>query len=112
MSDYEYPELIESLPDADIPFDGVKGKLLQGENGQVVFFDIEPIGKVAEHSHGAQWGTVISGEMELTIGGETATYRKGDTYYIPAGVLHSAVFNSPFKAIDFFEENDRYSAKA
>jgi len=29
--------------------------------------DIDPIGEVPPHSHGAQWGVVVEGEMELTI---------------------------------------------
>jgi len=106
-----YPELIQSLPDADIPFKGVKGKLLQGENQQAVFFEIDPIGDVAEHKHGAQWGVVFEGEMELTIGGETKTYRKGDQYYIPAGVLHSAVFKTKTFLMDIFEDKNRYLPK-
>ncbi|MCZ6694288.1 MAG: hypothetical protein O6939_10340, partial [Bacteroidetes bacterium] len=57
-----YPEMITKLPEADIPFDGVKGWLLQGNDNQVVFFDIAPIGEVAKHAHGAQYGLVIDGE--------------------------------------------------
>ncbi len=104
----KYPEMIRLLPDADIPFDGVHGKLLQGKDQQVVFFEIEPIGEVAEHKHGAQWGVVFEGEMELTIGGETKTYRKGDSYFVPAGVLHSAVFREKTYLMDVFADKDRY----
>ena len=42
--------------------------------------EIEPIGKVSEHTHSAQWGIVVEGEMELTIGGATKTYKKGDVF--------------------------------
>ena len=105
-----YPEIIAGLPEADIPFDGVKGRLLQGEDHQVVFFEIDPIGEVAPHSHGAQWGVVFEGEMELTIGDQTRTYRKGDRYYIPAGVIHSAVFKTKTWVMDFFADRNRYRA--
>ena len=64
-----YPEIISELPEADIPFNGVRGWLSQGKDHQIVFFEIEPIGEVAAHKHGAQWGAVFDGEMELTIGG-------------------------------------------
>ena len=67
-----FPDMIKELPEADIPFEGVSGHLLQGENQQAVFFEIEPIGEVAEHKHGAQWGVVFEGEMELTIGGSSS----------------------------------------
>ncbi|MDA3824039.1 MAG: cupin domain-containing protein [Bacteroidales bacterium] len=106
-----YPELINQLPEADIPFEGVSGRLLQGENQQSVFFEIEPIGKVAEHVHGAQGGVVFEGEMDLTIGGESKTYRKGDQYYIPAGVLHSAIFKTKTYLMDLFEDKNRYLQK-
>ncbi len=106
-----YPEIITQLPEADVPFKGLKGWILQGENQQTVFFEIEPIGDVAEHEHGAQWGVVLDGEMELTIGGERKTYRKGDTYFIPAHVLHSASFKKKTYVMDFFADKDRYKPK-
>lgn len=107
----EFPKMVSTLPVADIPMDGVLGKLLQGKDMQVVFFEIEPIGEIPPHTHGAQWGVVLEGQMELTIGGETRTYTKGDTYYIPAGVEHGATFKSHFKCIDLFADRDRYRTK-
>ena len=106
-----YPELIQQLPEADIPFNGVEGRLLQGPEHLAVFFEIEAIGEVAEHRHGAQWGVVFEGEMDLTINGETKTYKKGDQYYIPAGVLHSASFKKKTYLMDLFEDKDRYLPK-
>lgn len=106
-----YPDMIESLPDVDVPVEGVRGKLMQSKDRQVVFFEIEPIGAIPLHTHGAQWGIVVEGEMELTIGSETKTYGAGDSYYIPAGVEHGATFKTHFKAIDVFEEPDRYTAR-
>lgn len=106
-----YPPMINTLPEADIPFEGVKGRLFQGPDHQIVFFEIEPIGEVAPHSHGAQWGVVFEGEMDLTIDGVTSTYRSGDRYYIPAGVVHSARFNRKTHLMDFFADADRYRPK-
>lgn len=106
-----FPEMIREMPKADIPFKGVTGWISQSDNHQIVFMDIEPIGKVDEHKHAAQWGIVIDGEMELTIGGETKLYQKGDYYFIPEGVLHSAVFNKQTRVIDYFKEKGRYKAK-
>jgi quercetin dioxygenase-like cupin family protein len=107
-----YPESITSLPLADIPIDGVTGRLLQGPDSQVVFFDIEPIGVIPPHRHGEQWGLVVEGEMELTIGGETRTYRAGDSYHIPAGVVHGATFATRVRVIDFFADRERYRTRA
>ena len=106
-----FPQPITGLPEADVPFQGVKGWLSQGSDHQVVFFEIEAIGEVAPHTHGAQWGTVFKGEMDPTIGGITKTYQKGDTYFIPAGVEHAAVFRQKTWLMDFFAERQRYSVK-
>ena len=111
MADDFYPPEIRALPEADITFPGVRGWLLQGERSSVLFVDIAAIGQVPPHAHGAQWGVVLEGEMELTIGGQARTYRPGDHYYIPAGAVHSAVFKTRTFVIDFFAERDRYSPK-
>ncbi len=71
----DYPAMITDLPQADIPFEGVRGWLMQGPKQQLVFMDIAPIGSVPEHSHRAQFGVVLDGEMTLTIGGETKLLR-------------------------------------
>ena len=108
----EFPEFISSLPEIEVPLAGVRGRLLQGRDRQVVFFDIDPIGEIPPHSHGEQWGIVVEGEMELTIGGETRRYRAGDSYHIPAGTVHGARFLTHFRAIDVFADVGRYRAKA
>lgn len=107
MDDF-YPEMITSLPDIDIPLEGVRGKLLQAGDYQMAFFDIQPTAKVPAHSHDAQFGVMLDGEMDLTIGGETRTVKRGDTYFIPKGVEHSAVFRTRVLVMDLFAEPARY----
>jgi quercetin dioxygenase-like cupin family protein len=111
MSDSLFPEMITRLPEADIPVPGVRAWLLQAKDHQIAFFDIEPIGEIAPHSHGEQWGVVVEGEMELTISGETKRYGPGDSYHILPGAVHGAKFLSHFRAIDFFTDADRYKPK-
>jgi quercetin dioxygenase-like cupin family protein len=107
-----FPRLVTDLPEADIQFRGVRGWIAQGESHQIVFLEIEPSGEVSEHSHGSpQWGIVVEGKIELTIGGETRFYEKGDEYFIPAHTKHSAKFLSKFRSIDFFGEKMRYKPK-
>jgi quercetin dioxygenase-like cupin family protein len=107
-----YPTMITGLPEADIPFQGVRGWLSQAAGHQVVFMDISPIGFVAPHAHAEQWGIVVEGEMELTIGGTTRRYGPGESYYIPGGVEHAARFLSRVRVIDVFGEPERYQPKA
>ncbi|MCP4593626.1 MAG: cupin domain-containing protein [bacterium] len=104
--------MITHLPQADIPMAGVRGWLSQAADHQVVFLDIDPIGEVPPHQHGEQWGVVVEGEMELTIGGETRRHGPGDTYHIPAGVEHSARFLSHFRGIDVFADANRYKVRS
>src|SRR5262249_57775395 len=85
-----FPKVISTLPQADIAFKGVEGWLSQAKDHQLVFMDIAPIGEVAPHAHGAQWGIVVDGAMELTIGGKNHTYPTGDNYFIPQGTGHPA----------------------
>ena len=111
MNENAYPKVITRLPKVDINLDGVRGWLSQAKDHQVVFWDIDPIGEIPRHSHGEQWGIVVEGEMDLTIGGQTKRYRAGDSFHIPAGVEHGATFLTHFRAIDFFAEVDRYQAR-
>jgi quercetin dioxygenase-like cupin family protein len=106
-----FAEMIRNLPEIDIPVEGVRGWLLQGENSQIVFFDIQPVGEIPLHKHGAQWGIVVEGEMDLTIGDDTKRYKKGDWYYIPSGTMHGAKFATRVHVIDVFEDTDRYQPK-
>ncbi|UCE05640.1 MAG: hypothetical protein JSW07_18900, partial [bacterium] len=64
----KFPEFIQNLPEADLPVDGIRGWLLNSENGQVLFLKVDEEAIISEHKHGDQWGIVIEGEMELTIG--------------------------------------------
>ena len=106
-----YPAMIRNLPEIDIPLEGVRGWLFQSTDKQIVLFDIQPVGKVPPHCHCSQWGVVFGGEMSLTIGEKTRIYRKGDWYYIPEGVVHSATFLSRVQVMDIFDAPDRYSIK-
>ncbi|MCD4819504.1 MAG: cupin domain-containing protein [Candidatus Cloacimonetes bacterium] len=106
-----FPDLIRNLPEADISFEGIQGWISQGEEHQIVFFDIEPVGVVPKHSHCAQWGTVLEGEMQFTIAGVTKIYKKGDSYFIPEGVVHSASFTKRTWVMDFFADKARYKLK-
>jgi quercetin dioxygenase-like cupin family protein len=106
-----FPEMLRNLPEIDVPVEGIRGWLLQSGTSQASFFDIAAHTTLPPHSHCAQWGILVEGEMVLTIGGRPHTIRKGDWYYIPAGVEHSATFPVRVHAIDVFDAPDRYMVK-
>ena len=84
-----YPDFITDFPSLDVPFpeDVVQTAVIRSDAGLVAFFTFLNDFELPPHSHKAQWGTVVEGEIELTIGGETRTYRPGDSYSIPSGDL-------------------------
>ena len=106
-----FPEIITNLPEADIPIAGVHSHLFQGETQQFVFMSFEKDVEVPEHSHEAQWGVVLEGEIELTIDGKKYTLTKGDTYFIPKDVKHSARIRRGYKDLTLFNQKDRYKVK-
>jgi len=106
-----FPEMITTLSEADVPLKGARGWLLQAKDKQVVFFDIPPNCEVPPHSHCAQWGVVVEGEVKMVIGGKSKIYRKGDWYFVPEGVVHSATSLTRLNAIDFFDDPKRYGTR-
>jgi len=97
------------LPEADIQILGMRGWILQSERTQLVFFEMEPIAVVPEHSHDyPQWGIVVEGKMRITIDGRARLYEKGDEYVIPPHAKHSATFLTSSRVIDLFQEKARY----
>ncbi len=111
MTRTSYPECIKELPKIKHSMEGVEGWLAQGKDFQIAFFKIDSTAKIPPHSHAAQLGIVMDGEMRLTIGDETRVCRKGDTYYIPEGVVHHAACDSPVLAMDFFADTNRYETE-
>ncbi|WP_425416414.1 cupin domain-containing protein [Oricola indica] len=109
----DLPDFIQTLDAIDLPIDEetVSTNAIQSDKGLMVIFTIHQDVSLPPHSHRGQWGTVLEGSMELTIGGETRIYRPGDSYNIPSGVEHSARLPAGTKVLDLFEEPDRYQLK-
>ena len=109
-----FPDFIKAFPALDLPFpsDVVETHAIRSDAGLVVFFRFLQDFDLPPHSHKGQWGTLIQGEIELTIGGETRVYHPGEAWDIPSGVEHGARIKAGSCAIDVFEEPDRYPLKA
>lgn len=108
------PTFFNAMPALDVPFPEsiVSTHAVRSDAGLVVFFRFHQDFSLAPHSHGHQWGTVIAGEVTLTIDGTSRCYKPGETYDIPAGVVHGVKVAAGTIAVDVFAEADRYPLKA
>lgn len=106
MTDF-FPAFITALPAPDSPA-SMAAHIIPSEYVLTMFYEIDRDLEVPEHAHGAQWGVVLSGEMDLAIEGERTTYRAGDTYFVPAGTRHTAWMSAGCRGIDVFADAHRY----
>ncbi len=106
-----FPNPILNLPEADIPLKGIHAYLSQGTDHQIIFMEFSENVEVPLHSHESQWGMVVEGKIDLDIGGIKHTFSKGDHYFIPKGVEHSAKIYAGYADITFFNQKDRYKTK-
>ncbi len=106
-----FPKPIIELPEADIQIEGLKAYLAQEKNNQILFMEFDKDIEIPAHKHEAQWGIVLEGEIELIINGKKEKYLKGDRYFIPKGVEHSAKIYAGYSDVTFFNEKDRYKTK-
>ncbi len=107
-----FPQPITNLHEADIPLKGVCGYLSQSANHQIVFMEFSDDAEVPAPSHEAQWGIVLEGRIDLMINGIERTFSKGDRYFIPKGVEHSARIYAGYADVTFFNQRDRYKSKS
>ncbi len=106
-----FPKIILDLPEADIPLEGAKGYLSQGDNHQIIFLHFEKDVNLPEHSHEDQWEYVLNGKVDLLIDGVKHTYKKGDNFHIAKGVKHSGIIYAGYISIAFFNQPNRYKLK-
>lgn len=97
-----WPSLVEGWPRAEMEMEGLSGRILKGDTGWVIFMAADRDVVVPTHHHGAQWGVVLEGRMELTIGDRTCVYERGESHEIPAGVDHQAVLYAGWRGMYVF----------
>lgn len=83
---------------------GVLARTFWGQDLMLASVTFEPDAQVPSHKHPhEQAGTVVSGEVEFIIGGESRFLKAGDIYLIPSNVEHSAKAGpSPAQVLDIF----------
>ena len=86
------------------PGPGVETRVIHGEKMTVVFFKLEPGAGPPLHAHPhEQIGTVLKGELQLSIAGEKQIVTAGGAYHIPSGVTHSGLcLKGPAEVIEMF----------
>ena len=70
-----------------------------------VAIEVPPGGSAGPHTHpGIETGYVLEGELELVIEGKpTVVVKAGESYQIPAGVVHDAkAGDKPFKVLAIY----------
>ena len=106
-----FPSIITALPRADEAGDPVRTYFLQGERMQVAFAAFDTDVSAPEEAHAAQWVAVLKGEVELTTPDTRTVYRKGEAYFIPAGIPHAACIKKGSRLLDVFDQVDRFRAR-
>jgi quercetin dioxygenase-like cupin family protein len=106
-----FPSLVHSLPKADLSIPGLEAYISQSAEHQILFMSFSKDAEVPEHSHESQWGVVLEGRIDLCVAGSTTTFQKGDRYFIPAGVIHSAKIFAGYADMTFFDSPSRYRQK-
>jgi quercetin dioxygenase-like cupin family protein len=75
--------------DAQRIWEGVVGRVVEGERATLVVIELDPDSHVPEHSHeNEQLGVLVAGLLEFRIGDETRRVEPGGTWCIPANVPH------------------------
>jgi quercetin dioxygenase-like cupin family protein len=87
---------------------GLAGAVIAGERSTAVRWEFAPdMARTGIHHHDEheQFGLVVSGRIELEIGGVVAQLGPGEMYYAPKGVPHGGTIvigDEPAVVIDFF----------
>jgi quercetin dioxygenase-like cupin family protein len=97
-----FPDWFKAFKHVEL-WPGMDMAVLSGHAGQVGFASVQEETFVPEHVHAGQWGFILEGQVTFTLGGEAKTYTKGQYYYIPAGVPHSALLAAGTAFMDCWE---------
>ena len=70
-------------------WDGVAGRVVEGERVTLAVIELDPDSVVPEHRHeNEQVGVLVAGLLEFRIGDETRRVERGGTWCIPGDVPH------------------------
>jgi quercetin dioxygenase-like cupin family protein len=85
------------------PVPGYRLRAVHSDHMTVAYWEIEPGAVMPEHSHPhEQVATLLEGEFEFTLGGESRTLRPGTVVVVPSRVPHSGRARTLCRIIDAF----------
>ena len=97
----KYFNALDTLPGMVKQGDHFTGKFLLTDNVTVSYWEIEAGFIVQEHQHDYEGiTTVLYGEVEMTINGETRILTAGMTAFIPSNTPHSGKIITTCKMMD------------
>jgi len=85
------------------PVPGFRGRFVHGEGMSLAYWDIAAGACLPEHHHPhEQIVSVVTGQLEMTVGGETRVLDSGTSLVIPSNVPHGARAVTDCRVIDAF----------
>jgi quercetin dioxygenase-like cupin family protein len=93
---------LDALPVRE-PFPGYRGRFVHSRTMTLAYWDVDADAPAPEHSHPhEQILSLIEGEFEFTVGGETESLTAGAVVVIPPGTPHSGRAVTACRIIDAF----------
>jgi quercetin dioxygenase-like cupin family protein len=93
---------ISDIPQREI-VPGFWGRFLHSEHMTLAFWEVDPGAELPEHGHfHEQVCSVLEGEFELTVGGESRILIPGTAAVIPPDVIHSGKAITACRILDIF----------
>ncbi|MCI4352922.1 MAG: cupin domain-containing protein [Thermoplasmata archaeon] len=100
-----FPETIRRLPRTSLG--GADVFVHDAGTTQILFIEVPadhaPV-TVPTHTHDAEWGVVVEGEIAMTFPDRTETHTAGMTHWVPARVPHSFRFSPGTSSVHYFVE--------
>lgn len=94
---------LQDIPEQE-PIAGFHARFVHTDRMTLAYWFIEAEAAIPEHQHPhEQVATVLEGEFELTVDGETRRMVGGDVAVIPSNVPHSGQALTDCRMIDVFQ---------
>jgi unsaturated pyranuronate lyase len=93
---------LSAIPEEKIT-DKITRRVLAGEKGMMVWWNIKAGAHAGAHSHPHEqivW--MLKGKMDFRIGGERRVLKAGEVAVIPGGIEHEGWFQEDTEVVDIF----------